>query len=437
MRGGLGSVADAGQEPLVTRLTMIWLLLTLALLPVKFAMLPHNVNLVDLWIALAMAPFWLAFLLGRQTIVSTPYLASMWLIVLGSLLSTFASPNATQSLIVLIKELFLFAWFVTITVLLSRLSWPNLRLFLLVWMLIELLHGVVIIGEFVSPAFWRAISEFGGQPVTAADYRPSGLFISSAAGDYNKAAFFQILGFVPLLLAGLSKRVTLAVGLVLFCSILATGSMGATVAFACGLVVGVTALAVFSNDLALLVRTVAQLVCGAAVLGSLLLFAIDKSQERHLESIIVGRVDKSAGSRFDLWSRGLGVAFARDKPLIAGIGPQNFREVDGRSNQLHNDMLAFFVERGPLGVFGLLTLAGFAFWRAISLVQISSTDGRNFGLTSIVFLATLVAVLVESLTHQIFHARELWLVLAVQEAFLYQARSSSMHATSSAELKAS
>jgi len=49
----------------------------------------------------------------------------------------------------------------------------------------------------------------------------------------------------------------------------------------------------------------------------------------------------------------------------------------------------------------------------------------------------LVAVLVESLTHQIFHARELWLVLAVQEAFLYQARSSSMHATSSAELKAS
>jgi hypothetical protein len=38
----------------------------------------------------------------------------------------------------------------------------------------------------------------------------------------------------------------------------------------------------------------------------------------------------------------------------------------------------------------------------------------------IVFLAALAAILVESLTHQVFHTREMWLVLAVLEAVLYK-----------------
>ena len=38
----------------------------------------------------------------------------------------------------------------------------------------------------------------------------------------------------------------------------------------------------------------------------------------------------------------------------------------------------------------------------------------------VVFLAMLIATIVESLTHQVFHTRELWLVLAVQEAVLYK-----------------
>jgi hypothetical protein len=37
----------------------------------------------------------------------------------------------------------------------------------------------------------------------------------------------------------------------------------------------------------------------------------------------------------------------------------------------------------------------------------------------VVFLAAIVATMVESLTHQIFRTRELWLVLAVQEAIYF------------------
>ena len=123
----------------------------------------------------------------------------------------------------------------------------------------------------------------------------------------------------------------------------------------------------------------------------------------------------------------MGVAFAHDEPLIAGVGPENFREVDGRGNQLHNDLLAFLVERGLLGGFGLVMLGALAFWRSIALLRISGPFGEQVGLRSIVFLATMVSVLVESLTHQVFHSRELWLVLATQEAFVYQSQLAGMH----------
>ena len=303
----LGDHAQLGQQqPLATRLTVAWLLITLALLPIKFVMLPHNVILVDFWIAVAMGVFWLAFLMGRQTIIINPYFAAMWLILVGSVISTFASPSATRSLIVVVKEMYLFAWFVTMTVMLSRLSKSNLRLFLLVWLITVLLHGLVIIAEFVSPSLWHTISEFGGQPVTHDNYRPSGFFITPKAGNANKAAFFQILGFLPLILTSRSKRITVALGIVLFCSILATGSMGATIAFGCGLLVGVMALVIQSKDLALVVRTITQLLFAVVIIGSLLLFAMDDTNKRHFQDIIFGRAEKSSGGRLDLWQRRLG-----------------------------------------------------------------------------------------------------------------------------------
>jgi hypothetical protein len=39
-----------------------------------------------------------------------------------------------------------------------------------------------------------------------------------------------------------------------------------------------------------------------------------------------------------------------------------------------------------------------------------------------VFPAALAAAMAASLTHEVFHSREVWLVLAVQEAFLGRAR---------------
>jgi hypothetical protein len=89
-------------------------------------------------------------------------------------------------------------------------------------------------------------------------------------------------------------------------------------------------------------------------------------------------------------------------------------------NQLHNDFLAFSVERGLLGSLGLASFAIVAVGRAISLFLINHRRPAQARLAVVVFLAAMVATLVESLTHQVFHFRELWLVLALQEAMFFK-----------------
>ncbi len=400
-----------------TDVPTLWLLGMLILMPVKFITFPHNMDLVDFWIVAALCVFWSSFVLGRQSLILNPYLVALWFIVVGSLASTFAATDLSGSLIVLLKELYLFVWFLTITVLLTRLNAQNMRLVMLAWLATVMLHGILILAQFSSPDLWRYVSGLGGKSVDSDFFRPSGLFISEKAGNANKAAFFQLLGFVPLVLTSRSKRFATFLGIVLFASILATGSMGATTAFTTGLIVAVAAVVAVGKDVALVSKTLLQLIIAGSILGALLIFFFNENYQSHFEGIIVGRAEKSSGGRFDLWQRGLGVLLDHDATLIAGIGPENFRVVDGKGNQLHNDLLAFLVERGLLGGMGLVVLAGIAISRAAHLLRTYGTSPAGGGLRLAVFLATMVAIVVESLTHQVFHAREMWLVLAVQEAF--------------------
>jgi O-antigen ligase len=89
-------------------------------------------------------------------------------------------------------------------------------------------------------------------------------------------------------------------------------------------------------------------------------------------------------------------------------------------NQLHNDFLAFSVERGLLGTLGLVLFATLAVSRAAYMLLLGNKYPDRAQLAVVVFLAAMIAAMVESLTHQVFHFRELWLVLAFQEAMLYK-----------------
>lgn len=394
----------------------IWLAVMLVLLPLDMIKLPFNVTPVDLWIVMALPVLWLSFARGTQTI-SLSYTVPMWFILVGSFVSTFVAPAPRNSMIVIVKEIYAFAWFITLAAVLSRLNARDFRRVVVIWSGVVLVHGLVIAAQFLSPDFWRLTAGIAGGSKVFDIYRPSGFFLNA-----NSAAFFQLLGFVPVMLASPSKKVAMILGSLLFLTMLLTGSMGATLALLTGLAVAVVAVAL-SGRLALIIKIFAQLAIALAIIGGVLAFIVSHNEryQQHIERILVGRADKSSEGRFDLWQRGFD-AYIDHNVFLWGVGPENFREVDVKrtDNQLHNDFIAFSVERGLLGTLGLALFAALAVSRAAYMVLICHRYPDRAPLTVVVFLGAMVATIIESLTHQVFHFRELWLVLALQEAILFK-----------------
>jgi len=395
---------------------MIWLLGMLVLLPLDFVKLPLNMIPVDVWILMGLPIFWLSFIRGKQ-IISLSYAVPMWLIFVASFMSTFAAPAPRNSIIVVLKEGYAYVWFITLVAVLATLNARDLRRILIVWSGMVFLHGLVIVGQFLSPAFWQfTISLSLGHKSSEFDiYRPSGLFMNA-----NSAAFFQLLGFVPLLLVSPSKKVAMILGLLLLPTMLLTGSMGAAVAFMAGLTVAIGAI-VLSGRLVLIIKIFVQLAITISLLGGLLYFIVSHNEryQEHFEQIFLGRAERSSEGRFDLWQQGMD-AYLEHDVFLWGIGPENFRVVGEKGKQLHNDFLAFSVERGLLGTVGLVLFATLAVSRAAYMVVICNKYPHRARLVVVVFLGAIIAAIVESLTHQTFHFRELWVVLALQEAMLFK-----------------
>ena len=423
----LADNAETGGSSWLSWLIVIWLAGITALLPIKIINLPSNFEMVDIWILMGLPVLLLIYGTGRHQIINLTYAIPIWIVILSSLLSTFASPAASNSLVVMVKEIYLFVWFMAITVFLSVLNASELRRVLYVWSGVVILHGLLIMAQFFSPELWRFTNSLGGNLVEHDIYRPSGLFICGHAGCANKAALFQLLGFVPLLLAGFSKRTVTILGIFLFASILTTGSMGATLAFLSGAIVAVIAIAVLKKNLLVMTSYFLRIGFVILLLGGVFYIIISLNQKylNHFERITVGRFDKSSGARFNLWQRGIDVLLDHSA-FLWGVGPENFRVLDPAQtdNQLHNDALAFLVERGLIGMLGLALFAGIALKRAISILQMSNKTPDRARFEMVVFLAVIVAAMVESLTHQIFRTRELWLVLALQEAVYFGMKTS-------------
>jgi O-antigen ligase len=345
----------------------------------------------------------------------------MWLILLGSFIGALFAFNPLASIIFITKEVYLFVWCVTLAAVFANIEPSLLRRVLLVWTAVAVLHGALLIAEFVSPNFYLAVISFLEQfgPIDTRYFpRSTGLFQNPVW-----AALFQLLGFVPLLLLGLRRELSLLLGMILLLSILATASLGAFISLLGALVVAVLLLLLMGSHLKFLVWLVATLILAAG----LFFFSIRQSPDvlARFVHLTTDRVAHTAGERLSLFGGGTEVLFSPKS--ILGVGTNNYRdEVENKT--LHNDFLEFGVERGVIGLLGLVLLAGEALYSALKILRNQIKSGDTARPSGVIFLAMLFGILLESNAHQVFHFRTVWVALALLAATLFRMMSPSSEA---------
>ncbi len=389
---------------------MIWLLVTIVLLPVLRYELPLGMAVIDVWIMLGLPIACLYMIQVRQP-VRLPYITGWWLIIIGTFISTFAAINLGYSLTVLLKEIYLYVWFVILVAILSTLKVNHWRLVMFVWLGVILLHGSFLLAQFFSPELLQATSANLGNYDARGAFRPIGL-----TENDNMAASFQLTGFVPLLLLRTPAKVAFILGVLVTVMTMVTFSMGATVAIigSMTLLFGLNSF-LLGDGLRTIIKYILLITIVAVLLGGGLAFYLTQSpdQMERFNNLTVGRSEKSAEGRYELWETAGQLILS--ETVLWGVGANNF--IYYGHNGMHNDVLAFFTERGLTGGLGLIILAITAGLKPIRLL-LKYKEYPDLTWPALVFVSGLALMGLNSLTHQVFHFRFFWLILAVQEAFI-------------------
>ena len=361
----LPAASAAAQSPgLLTpalRFVVVIYLLGMVILSVEqFLVLPSNLASVDFWNLLFLPVCWL-YLVHKRQAVRFPYALGMWFILLGSFIGTFSSTNPLASILFITKEVYLYVLFVTLVSVFASLEPGLVRRILLVWLTVAVLHGALLVAEFILPNFYGfMISVLGRIGFVDSRYlgRPAGLW-----DDPVWAALFQLMGFMPLLLVGLRRELSLFLGMVLLLSILATASLGALTSLLGASVVAVFVLLLMGTHL----KSLAWLAAILTLAAGLFIITISQFPDvlASLQHLTTDRAAHTTGERLHLWGGGTAVLFSQK--AILGVGPDNYRDFL-ENKTLHNDTLEFGVERGVIGLLGLALLGGEALNSAVKIL---------------------------------------------------------------------
>lgn len=406
-------------------MTRFLLWLTVAFLPLLVPRGPGNTAPVDLFAVgfLILALLALAWS-GRP--LEVPAWPALALIVIGSLVALALSDLPRIGLLTLLVDIYLILLLVAITNHL-QLDAPGVRAVLVVWTVAALAWTAILIGAHyrVLPQTFAELLELKPNAKRASgptDNNPN------LAGSYLVASFFVLLA------SPWPRRrpFRMLAGGWLLLGEVATGSLGGLL----GLGVGTAVLAIGAYlraghtaeqvrallGAALLAGSV--LVAGLVVMAGLPRFGLTdvqavsrRAQGGPLDQS-VGRAGKTLAGRLGLWSEAVARTGSR---VLVGVGPGEAKTqleiANGSVNRngvltvhsLHNDYLAFLVERGILGLAGLLLLNIALLRRAAWVVG----TGRRLGIRAAALAAGVVATVVGSLFHEVFHYRHAIVLFAL------------------------
>ena len=342
-----------------------------------------------------------------------PYAVPIGIMVVSGLVAAQFGVDPGAGVLAVFQELFLLAWAAAIVTFASTPE--RVSLVLSTWAWSATAWATLLIGAMASHQWWLVGSH-------SADGARAQLWFDNPnmAGNY-----FLVSLFVVLLGRHPRRPLPRAMAIVLITvAILYTGSNAALLALGLGLVV--TLVVTIWRRVDLLNALAAAALIGVLVWGAVL-YVVDSNLPQTLEqssnelvSRSVARGPKSVEGRSSLF--GASLQLYRTGSLL-GRGPASTQTTlelgftTSRVKEAHNDYLATLVERGVIGVIGLLILVAGIGMRAfaVSLRRLKPPFARM--LTRPAALAGLVVVMgFTAITHEVLHYRHAWALFGLLAA---------------------
>lgn len=398
-RRQLAARAPRDGERLALRATA----LAVALLPLLKPGGPANLAPVDPFLALAVGAVALWLGISRRRL-RFPYAAAVVLSALGGAIGALAGPVPDAGLIALAQDFWLAIWCWAVVVMAS--SAANLRVLLAAWAYSALAWGGLLLVGLVL-----GIHAITGQN----DWDASRT--SLTLGDPSYAASYF---FISMMLMWATERprspIIRRIGYaVLVAGILSTGSNSGMVSLFVG-TSAATVVGVYRRNGAM---------ATVAVSAGLLLLAAGAIPRVHLSKI----QDKAHSSQFAFVRDGIGrssvsvsqrgeilresMALRRDGPPV-GAGPVStkprlYAERAQFVKEAHDDYLAAVMERGPVGVLGLLVLVAGLVARVLAV----NRDGLKPAYAAILvkpnaLVGAVAGSCVAMTVYELLHVRHVW-----------------------------
>jgi O-antigen ligase len=353
---------------------------------------------------LFVAAAWLVLFARRET-MEFPLALPCWTIMAASTIAAFAAIWLDRVASVLLVDVYLYLWFVTLAHYLSRRC--SIAGVGMVWSVVSCMVAALTLGD---AYFGMMGGQFSGMrratgtfenPNMFGNYLVVSFFLTWAVAETGRPLFYLALPF-------------------LFLGIRATASNGALLAMLGGAGAVVLSLRGFWN------RRVLGLVC--IVLG--ITIAVVGVYREDIETFAMrelggargevgGAALKGAGERFPIWE----TVFETVLESPIGVGPGNFASVNaaltGDYHGAHNEYLGMLGERGFLGLAGWLALLVSVFGMLRALDAAAPAGYRPLGMHGLYGLFG--AILAHSLVIEVSHFRHFWMVLAMIAAGAWQA----------------
>lgn len=343
--------------------------------------------------------------------IELPLILPIGLILMASLIATRDGISYKNGIVVILQETYLFIWFVVLTNFLILFSVSGMDRLAKIWTVIALLEsattlmGMLRIGPdifYTEPMSHYVLTSSGIN-------RGIGTFVNP-----NAAAAYLSISFFILLTTSWPNLAKTMFSIWMFLGIFATGSMGAMLSMIGGFVLLILAFIFMRNPraailwIALLVIFISIAVLVVVIFGPLLLKPLEKVADVQWLVLTVGRFPTSMMSRVVLIQNGWAVY----KFYPFGIGPNT----SGLFNsELHNDYIAFLFERGPFGLIGWLWFI----WVSLSTVwktaQVQTSLVYRWQILALG--AAFFSMIVNAFSHEIFHFRQVWMLMAFLFAY--------------------